>query len=110
MATLTVQEYDRDGLVPTYAACAAGGDTFLNNGDTFIHVKNAQAAATVTVTIVTQASVDGLAVADKTVTIAATEDAIIGPFPTSVYNTAAGMVTLTYNTVTTVTIAVLQKA
>lgn len=110
MATLTVQEYDRDGLHPDYATCSAGGDTFANNGDTIIHVKNAQGAATATVTIKTQATVDGLAVADKAVTLPATEDAIIGPFPPSIYNTTGGMVELTYDTVVTVTVAAIQKA
>lgn len=107
MATLTAQSIVRTGLDPTYSACAAGGDEFVNNGDEFIHIKNGHTAEQ-TVTITTPATVDGLAVADRAVAIPNGEERIIGPFPKATYDDSAGKVQLTYDAVTSLTIAVLK--
>jgi hypothetical protein len=107
MATLTVQNIVRAGLEPSYDAAAAGGDEFANTGDEFIHVKNGDGSSH-TVTIETPATVDGLAVADRDVAIPAGEERMIGPFPGSTYNDGDGMVQLTYDGVTSVTLAVLK--
>lgn len=51
MALLTVSQISLAGIVaPTPAAASAGGDTFVNNGQTFLVCNNASAAA-ITVTI-----------------------------------------------------------
>lgn len=107
MATLTAQQIVRAGLEATYAAAAAGGDEFVNDGARFVHVKNDDASAKV-VTLETQATVDGLAVTDRTVSVPAGEDRFIGPFPTGTYNDADNKLQITYDDVTSVTIAVLE--
>ena len=109
MATLTIQQILKTGLEPTYAAVAAGGDEFVNDGkDTFLHIKNTNAASRI-LTIVTQATVDGEAVADKTVTVPdTTGDKMVGPFPTSWYNDSASKVQLTYESEVGVTIAIIK--
>lgn len=40
MADLTVQTPTLAGLNPTFAAASVGGDAFLNDGNTYLHVKN----------------------------------------------------------------------
>lgn len=111
MATLTIEQILKTGLVvtPPHAAAAGGGDEFLNDGkDTFINVQNTDAAP-VTVTIVVQATVDGQAVTSKTVVIPATTgDKFIGPFPTAWYNDGDSKVQLTYSDVTALFIAVFK--
>jgi len=107
MATLTVEEIVRAGLEPTFNAAAGGGDEFENSGSEFIHVKNGHSGAQ-TVTIATPATVDGLAVADRAVAVPAGEERVIGPFPRSTYNDAAGKVQLTYSGVTLLTLAVMK--
>lgn len=109
MADLTVQEVDRDGLNPTYASAAGGGDAFVNDGKTWLHIKNGDVSSK-TVTIATAKTVDGLAVADRDVTIPASEERLIGPFPPTTYNDGDGKVQLTYDAVTSVTVAVKKLA
>jgi hypothetical protein len=108
MATLSPQTIVYTGLIPTYAAAASGGDQFLNDGRTFIQLKNTNAGNR-TVTIVTQATAAGRAIADDAVVIPLTVgDKMIGPFPTGIYNDANGYVQLTYDAVTDVTIGVFK--
>jgi hypothetical protein len=98
MATLTVQTVTRAGIVPTYAAAASGGDEFANDGAIWIEVHNDHATEARTVTIVTQITVDGEAVADKAVVITAANDvAKIGPWPSQYYNDGDSMTQLTYS-------------
>lgn len=106
MATLTVQEISRSGVAPSFASAAGGGDQFLNDGKTYLEVVNG--ATDCNVTIVTQSTVDGLAVADKTVTVSASTRKKIGPFPPSIYNDTSGYVQLTYDDVSNVTVGVFR--
>lgn len=106
MATLTSQEIVRAGVEPSYAACAGGGDEFVNTSKEFVHIKNG-AGATQTVTFATPATVDGLAVANRDVAIPAGEERMIGPFPASTYSDANAKVQMTYDAVVTLTIAVV---
>lgn len=106
MATLAVQQINLSGIKPTYSTCAAGGDVFFNNGQTFIHVKNADTSAK-TVTIVSPGKCNQGFQHDVTVSIPASEDRMIGLFiPTGRFNTDE-KVSLTYSAVTSLTIAVL---
>ena len=114
MSTLTIQIIDEDGLTPSYGAVASGGDQVLNiNGDVFVHVKNADATGH-TVTIAAQTTslnVSGMgavAKANQAVAIAAGAEAMIGPFPTRAFNDANNYVQLTYDAITSVTIAALR--
>ena len=103
---LTVQSVTRSGTVPTYGAVdAVNGDEFTNDGRTFIHVKNG-AGAPITVTISTPGTVDGLAVAERTVSVTNASEKMIGPFPPGTYNQATGEVHLDYSSGTSITIAV----
>lgn len=89
------------------AAAAGGGDTFTNTGQEIAVIKNGSGAP-ITVTFVTPATLDGLAVTDLTVSVGAGETRAVGPFPPGVYNDANGLVSMTYSGVTTLTVAILK--
>lgn len=104
MAALTVQDIVRAGLEASYSAVLTAGNTFTNDGSrTFIHVVNGSTA--MVVTIVTSQTSDGLAVADRTVSVGANEEHFIGPFPVNVYGST---VTVTVDDQTDGTMAVLK--
>jgi hypothetical protein len=99
--TLSVQTAARAGLTTTYTASGASpllnvADTFIfqNTGKEYLLFQKTGATACV-VTIDTPGTVDGLAVAQRTVTvgagsgdaIATTPLVIAGPFPPATYNT-----------------------
>ena len=103
MATLTVQEISRSGITPSYGAAAGGGDQFPNDGRTYLHIKNG-GGSSITLTVATQMTVDGKAVADDAITVTNAQERVVGPFPPGIYNDANGMVQLTYSGVTSVTV------
>lgn len=105
MATYTVQTVTRSGITPTKNAVASS-DNFVNDGRTVLHVTNGSGGS-LTVTIVTPNTSDGLAVADRTVTIPNGEERVIGPFPRTVYNDGDGKVTVQFSATTSVTCQVL---
>lgn len=107
--TLAIQPTTRDGLAAVYSAAdAANGNEFPNTGSEVIHVKNTSASP-VTLTIPTPLVIDGLAVADRTVTIPATSgDLFIGPFDNAFYG-ASGLVNLDWSSGTGVTVAVIKR-
>lgn len=106
MAALTNQSLARTGLTPSFTACAGGGDTFVNDGRTFLRVKNGSGSP-ITVTVTPQQLVDGLAVTPRTVSIPATTgDVSFGPFGPE-YNDTNNIAYITYSGVTTLTIAVI---
>lgn len=110
MALLAVQSITRAGLASAYAAAAGGGDTFLPDGRTFLHVKNASGGA-ITVTIVTpRTDAYGNAIADNTVSVPATTgDRMIGPFPAEAYaDPTTGLANITYSGVTSLTVGAFQ--
>lgn len=107
MALLTVQEISRAGLVATAAAAAGGGDTFPNDGRTFLRVING-GGSSITVTITTTATLGGEAVADTAVAVANGVTRDIGPFPPAIYNNDSGQVAVGYSGVTTVTVAAIR--
>ena len=105
---LTVQNIVRAGVSASYTAAIADNHKFTNNGRMFAHVKNGSGGAIV-VTIQTPGTVDGLAIADRTVSIPATTgDVMIGPFPPGQYNQSDGMVYIDYASTTSMTIGVFQ--
>ena len=111
---LTVQDINRtSGLVATYldsssaTAISATDDYFVNNnGRAFLHVKNG--ATDVVVTIHTPNTVDGLAVADRAVTVTANTEAFIGPFQPNVYNGADHQMSFEFDDVSNVSVAVVR--
>lgn len=118
---LTVTEIDRDGvdLEATYEAANADGEAFLNNGATWIVVKNANVASR-TITLETNGrTVDGLTLPDDTVTVAQNEEMMIGPFPRDTFNQTsatetgasdAGKVYVSFDAVTDLSICALRLA
>lgn len=112
MATLTVQTLDRDGLDTTTTDVAAdvGGDEFNNDGKQTLFSVNNASGSPITVTFVTPITVDGLAVADRDVVVAAGSTSLIGPFPRSDYNDANNLVQVTYSDVTTLTVVAAKLA
>ncbi len=107
MATLTVATAARTGIDMVGAACAGGGDAFANTGQEVVQIFNGDSGSH-NVTVVTQATSDGLAVAALTVAVAAGVTKTIGPFPSGIYNDANGLVQLTYSAVTSMTAKVLK--
>lgn len=84
-------------------AAAAGGDEFANTGDTFFQIKNA--GSEITLTVETPAKIEGIDIAEITVTIPATTgDKMIGPFDPAIFNQSTGRVAVTYSAVTSVTV------
>ena len=107
MATLSSQQVNRTGLNAAFAAAAGGGDEFANTGLQFVAIKNTDAASR-TVTFVTQTTVDGLAVADLAVVVAAGATFYVGPFKPTYYNDSGGKLQLTYSAVTNLSVAILE--
>lgn len=110
MATLITQSVTRAGVVPTYGACAAGGDRFTPDKDTFLHVKNGSAGAltvTVAATAVPAANVTTTVAA---VSIPANSEKMLGPYPSELFAASDGLADITYSGVTTLTIAVVRVA
>jgi len=108
MAALTVQSMTISGLVETYVAAAAGGDTFANDGKTFLRVKNG-GGSSINVTLSSQVTdpAAGTAVADKVVAVANGVDAMIGPVNQKGFN-SGGNVSVAYSGVTSVTVAAIK--
>ncbi|MCB9172353.1 MAG: hypothetical protein H6637_05455 [Ardenticatenales bacterium] len=101
---LAVQEITRSGLTPVLTAANAGGHSIVNDDFTYIEVVNAGGSAC-TVTVQTPGTVDGLAVAERAVTVAATSGRKrIGPFPKHIYDQSDGTVYVDFSTVTSVTV------
>ncbi len=107
MAALTVQDISLSGLEPTYASAAAGGDTFVNDGDVFFHIINSDTASK-TVTLTTAGKIQGINIADITVTVPASEDRMIGHFPPAIFNSGSTGVSVSYSAVTSVTVAAIR--
>ena len=84
---LTVQDIVRTALTPNFVAGdATNNHSFDNTGhNVFIYAKTTGTA--VVLTVVTPNTVDGLSISDLDVTLPATGERIIGPFPKALYDT-----------------------
>jgi hypothetical protein len=110
MALLTVYPTGPTGDSKAYVACDAGlSDTFPNDGRTFLHFKNTNAAPRV-------ATVNSIRPCDQgfdhnqAATIAATTgDEMVGPFDPARFNDpATGLVTVNYDAVAGMTVAAIR--
>lgn len=108
MAALTVQTLSLSGTELTNNSAAAGGDTFVNDGRTYIKLDNGDASPT-TATFVTTETITtaALAVADLAVVITNAKEEIIGPFPTATFGPT---VSITYSSVTSLTVDAFKLA
>lgn len=106
MATLTVQSLGGStGATITTTAADVAGDEFANtNGRTVFEVNNGSGSS-IDVTIVTQTTVEGLAVADRVVSVPAGTRTIIDSLARGTYNDSSDNVQVTYSAVTSVTVA-----
>lgn len=111
MALLTVSSFDRAGLnlTDTSVAAAGGGDNFDNDGNTFLFISNGSGAG-ITLTVDVAATLDGLAVTDRAVSVGAGKSLLLGPFPPAFYNDGNNRVNLTYSAVTSVKVLPLRKS
>lgn len=106
--TLTVQEMTIAGLQVAFtAATATDGDSFLNDGNTYLHVKNG-GGSPITVTIQTPVTYGGIALADPTVTVTNGTEKVIGPFRKDIFNQTDGKVYFGCDAVTSVTVAAIR--
>jgi|TARA_R100000935_G_scaffold11352_1_gene22851 hypothetical protein len=112
MAQLTAQKIVQAGLKPAYAAATAAGDTLINTGIQFFHVKNGSGVsvtASVTPVVTTYLDVDlGLLVKETAkLVLAAGTSGFLGPFEVDAFNSPTGTIELEYTAATTVTVAAL---
>lgn len=113
MALLATQKPVAAGVVLTYsAATVTTGETFVNSGKEFVHVKNGSGSSiTVTFTGGNPCSFGVTNAAHNlVVTVPLTSDRIIGPFSKDQFNDANNLITVVCSAVTTVTMAVLASA
>lgn len=114
MGELTVQKAAESGGM-TLVAAAAGGDTFKNNGQTLLVVKNGGAGA-VAVTVTAQntspdtRTYGAVTKANGGGSVAAGAVDVFGPFPSAAFNNSTGQVAVTYDQVTSVTVAAVSVA
>ncbi|MBP2370225.1 hypothetical protein [Pseudonocardia parietis] len=106
MATLATQNIGTGGLGATYSPVTASDKVVPGDG-TFLHVKNGSASS-VTVELVTPQTVDGLAVADRQVSVPASGDRFIAVPDMYADRTDSGLATVNFLATTSVTVAVLR--
>lgn len=111
MAALATQQIAPAGIAPSYASAAGGGDTFVPDKDTFLHVKNG-GGSPITVTVAVPGTERyGVATADLAVSVTNGQERMIGPFPADAFADPAlsGSAAITYSGVTSVTIGVFRS-
>ncbi len=109
MAALSTEVVTQSGIEPTFNAAEAGGDSFTHGAKTYIHVKNDDASPH-TVTVASQyTAIPGVGPVDLDIVVPAGEERIAGPCSSN-FKDLGGDVQLTYDAVTSVTVAVLQSS
>lgn len=108
MALLDVQTMSlATSLTPSFDAAASGGDTFLNNGRTFIYAKNANVGASRTITVNSLTNCDQGEDHNITITVPLSSEELSGPYPPNRFNSPTGVVTMTYDSEADLTIAII---
>jgi hypothetical protein len=107
MADINTQTIAHAGTDVTFAAATGGGDHIGTGPGVLFLVKNGGGSA-ITVTLATPNNIDGLAIADRTVSVGAGVTTAI-PIATDLYSDPAdAQCHVTYSGVTSVTIAVVK--
>jgi hypothetical protein len=106
MAKLAVQQVSLTGIEPTFVAADSLGDSFTNHGRTIFHVKNGDAAAK-SVTITSNPCNYG-EIHDVVVSVPAGEERQIGAFNERRFNDDNYEVNVSYDSVTSVTVAAIK--
>ena len=113
MALLIPQKIIDLGTLETFSAATADGDSFINSGVEFLHVKNGHASNSYNVTITVQVTnihhqqFGSVTKSNVVKAVAAGQDVLIGPFKQSAFNDNNNEVQITYSAVTTLSVAVL---
>ena len=112
MALLTAQQISQSGLIPVYSAADVAGDTLVNTGIQYFHIKNGSAVsvtATVipVVTTVKDPLLGELTKENATLVLAAGEEGFLGPYEIDAFNSPTSTIEINYTAVTSVTIAAL---
>jgi len=105
MADKTAQADNVAGVTLAFTSCAGGGDTVPANATVLFRNTD---AATVTVTMVTPGTVEGLAIADRTKTVAQNEVIKFEPSRNYFDPNNGNRVSFTYSGVTALTMAVFE--
>lgn len=105
----SVQNIVPGGLQESLTGSLSAANTYQspNDGRVFLHIVNGGGSPD-TVTIVTNAQVHGLAIADRTVSVPAGEERMIGPFPPEIYNNSDGELEWSHSFITSVTQSALR--
>ena len=96
----------RDGVNP-FPSAAVSQISWVGSENELLFVKNASASS-LTVTLKVNVSVDGTAVADKTVTVAAGATKVIGPFPRYIYHQSDDTVHVDFSATASITFGVIK--
>lgn len=109
MAVLTVHNLTRTGDSKAYVPADVGGDTFPNDGRTFLHYKNTNAAARVC-TVNSIRPCDQGQDHNEVINVGATTgDEMAGPFDPARFNDpTTGLVSVTYDAVTNLSVAAIR--
>ena len=106
MGVYSVQSIVLTGLEPSFAS-AADEDSFVNDGRTFLVVKNGSGSSidvTVNSVVLCNYGFDH----DLTIAVPAGEERWIGSFPVGRFNSSEGKVVVGYSSITTVTAAAVK--
>lgn len=104
------QQVEDVGRVAAYTSPLTTTDTYLvrNDGRVFLHFKKSGAGAC-TVTVQTPKTIHGLAVADRTASVAASGgETFVGPFPAEAYDDKDHDVRFTVSEITGLSVAALR--
>lgn len=105
MAALTLRQAVYSGLdTESVYQAAAADQTVVNDGKTFLHVKNGSGSP-ITLTLVTDGTANGHPIDDTVITVGATTgEQLVGPLPMNLYNVTSTSISLTWSSTTTVTV------
>lgn len=107
MALIQTQHITQGGLAPSLQAASAGGDTWLPSATSFLYISNGDSQQH-TVTVHTTATTYGQAIPNIGIPVPAGEIVLAGPFdPGQVAQVGTGQGALSYDAVTSVSIAVI---
>lgn len=106
MAALSTTVAPLTGGTVTFTAAAGGGDTCQTGAGVLLLVKNGDSSDH-TVTLATPGTVNGLAIADRAVVVAAGAEVAI-PITSDYRDPSTGRCAITYDGVTSVTVAVVR--
>lgn len=96
-AAIALTTTSKLGVEATYAEFnEADGSYFVNNQNTVLHIVNADVAAHV-IHVISQATLEGKAVKDQVITVAAGDSIFLGPFSNSTWGSSGQVQVDCYN-------------